>query len=128
VTQFFKVISVLSVGLGPLASSQIPAMAPDLRPWAQWLSGIFAAGALLWANARVSRRRTISLMFGDLKWSVCALLASGVLYFLINLFWTKETGGLLDVLFTALIVLAYVVCFASLTFALVIGEKLTKQE
>lgn len=103
-------------------------MAADLRPWALWLSAIFSTGALVWANARLSRRRAVAVTFRDLKLSIAALFASASLYFVINLVWTRETGGISDIFFVMAIVLLYAICFASLTFALVAGQKLTKRE
>lgn len=121
-----KLLSYFSIVAGPLAIDQVPAMAPDFRSWALWLSGIFSASTLIWANARFSRQRTIARMFRDLAWSIAILVGSAVAYFVVNLVWTRETGGIQDTLFACAIVLLYAICFASLSFALVAGEKLTK--
>src|SRR5712691_9828354 len=108
-----KFVSWASILAGPLAAIRIPAMAPDLRPWAEWVSGITAAGACALANVRLDNARARIQARKDLSLAVAAAFAFAVIYVFINLAWTTETGAFIDVIVETAIVVVYSLGFGS---------------
>lgn len=123
-----QLLAFLSVALGPFASDKVPALAPDLRPWAFWLSGIASLAAALLFTARLSGKRIRPVAWVYLKRSGALSLALAMGYFVVNLLWSRESGGWMDLVGQVAIVVIYSLTFASLTAAAVAAEKYAKRD
>jgi hypothetical protein len=106
-------VGLLSIGLGPYVSGVLPAMAPGLRPWSQWLSLIaavmgFAAGTYV-AKRKPKIRMRVAI------WGAVGTFGFAFAYFLINLLWTSQFSDWRDDALRASLVLSYVLTAGGLT-------------
>jgi hypothetical protein len=122
-----NILLLASVGIGPFVSNKVPAMPPDLKGWALWISGIAAAVALIWTKVRLKDSKDPIVRKQAqryLTFSGIGAVVFAVLYFVIARIWTSETGGWTDVLFQIASVTSYSLCFACVTAMAAAGEKL----
>jgi hypothetical protein len=126
VNDLLKVVALLSIGIGPFVSAKVPAMPPDLQPWAFWLSGIAAFVSLIWTKVRLKDPLDPKQAQHQLIFTGVGALVFAVLYFAIALIWKSETGNWGDVMFQIVSVTSYSLCFACLTAVAAAGEKLAK--
>jgi hypothetical protein len=126
VGDLLKIVGFLSVGVGPFLSDKVPAMPPDLRPWAFWVSGVTAFVGLIWTKVRLKDPVDPNAAESHLKFTGVGALVFAFSYCAIALFWTSEAGDWRDGLFRFLSVVVYGLCFACVTALAVAGEKLAK--
>jgi hypothetical protein len=126
VGELLTIVSVLSVGVGPFVSDKVPAMPPDLRSWALWVSGV--AAGVAWVITKVRLKAPVDQAVARRYLTITGICAVffAVLYLAIALVWKVESGDWRDIAFQIAAVTAYSLCFACVTAVATAGEALAK--
>jgi len=126
IEQLFKIGKLVVVALGPTLTTQVP-MAPDLRVYAAWLSGVTGIIGLVVAGAARSRADRERL-WRALYIGIAVAILSAVAYVVVNLIWMHDFVDLRDVAFMVALVVAYSITWGALSFISAVGEKLAQKE